>query len=236
VLAPDVIDLTEAPPDIDAPMVEAPPADATVEDTVLAPAAPPDIDAPPVIVPPEAPPELIPTTPARKRTAGVLAGAGLLTACVLVVWFVASGGDDTLPGDLGQPDEQITPTPEVSPSPQAGPRPEDRKEFEVLSAGLLLSGEEDISRRGIEIRREDAIRVAVDYANATDGIRLDALWRVNGKPYQRLTTVVSSKASRHVWGLPLPADGWPIGSHRIVLTANDSVAGSIDFAVRDTAL
>ena len=237
-----LIDVTTAPPDIDAPPIEAPPDEIVIIDAappappeappeVVEPEAPPEL-VPPELVPPEAPPERIPTTPARKRTAGVLAGAGLATFCVLVVWFVASSGEDPTPS---RPGEQISPSPapHQSPTPAVGP-PNQRKQFEVLDAGLLLSGENDIARQGIEIAPDTGIRIAVDYANATNGIVLDALWRIDGERYQRLTAIVSSRSSRHVWGLPLPSQGWPVGQHRIVLTADDSVAGAIDFTVRDT--
>ena len=242
--APPEVVLPEAPtevvlPEAPAPPKAPPPPDVVPPDVVPPDVEPPDVEppdvVPPDVVPPEAPPERVPTTPARKRTAGVLAGAGLVTVCVLVGWFVASSNDETDPRN--RPGQQVSPSPdpEVSPTPVTGPRADQRKEFAVLAAGLLLSGEDDIARKGIEIRPQAGIRIAVDYANATNGITLDALWRVEGEQYQRLTAVVSSKASRHVWGLPVPADGWPVGKHRIVLTADDSVAGAIDFTVRDTA-
>lgn len=177
--------------------------------------------------------------PARPRTAGVLAVAGVVTLSVLVVLFVASAGDDEQPA-IDQTEEQPSAggepegpgDGEAESEPPFGPDGQEREGFAVVDAGLLLSGEDEMTPSGTRIGRQETLRIAVDYENGSKGVQLDALWRVDEEVYQRLQAVVSAKASRHVWGVPVPEDGWPVGNHRIVITANDSVAGAIDFTVR----
>ena len=228
-----------APQDVAAP----PPAEAPTDDSE-APAG--DTDTLP-----EAPPEdleepgepdrddLVPVTPGRRRTAGLLAGAGIVTASVLVAVLIASGGaDDEAPAPdepaVARSEDRTEPT-DGGAEPTAdpfGPDAGERRGFAVTTAGLLLSGQDEVAPSGTVVGRREPLRIAVAYEKANRGVELRAVWRVRDRVFQRLETLVTARNSRHVWAVPVPQDGWPAGPHRIVITANDSVAGSIDFTVR----
>lgn len=237
-----IVDEGPAAPTESAPPLSEEPVDEQVVDLVPPPPAP--VEAPtPVQAPPEVPEEpaedLLPTTPARRRAAGLLAGAGIVTACVLVAVVIGSGGDEdpTTPPATEQPVVNGDPTERARPSQRAtddpfGPPNGERPGFSVTSAGLLLSGTEEVAPSGITVDPQEPLRIAVAYEKANRGVQLRALWRVDDKVFRRLEALVSSRSSRHVWGVPVPEDGWPQGAHRIVITADDSVAGSIDFTVQ----
>ena len=226
-----------APADTGAPPLPEAPAD----DTVTVPEAPP---APPVEEPGEpAEParDLVPAPPGRRRTAGLLAGAGIVTASVLIAVLVASGGSDdpdAPPDDDPAVDRTEAPT---EPAGNGGVQPTDdpfgpaageRRGFAVTTAGLLLSGEDEVAPSGTVVGRREPLRIAVAYEKANRGVELRALWRIGDRVFQRLETLVTARDSRHVWAVPVPENGWPPGAHRIVITADDNVAGAIDFTVR----
>ena len=193
----------------------------------------------------EAPPwdEVEPVPATRTRAAIVLAAAGIVTVVALVAVFAAA--QDTQPAP-----DPITEQPAVGPDPQppatapATPPPTEaatddpfgpvgqRTGFGVVNAGMLAPGETEIAPSGTTFGPQTPLRLAVDYENATDGVELVAVWRAGGEPYERLTTVVGGQASRHVWGLPVPPDGWPIGRHRITVTAQDGLVAAVDFRIR----
>ena len=192
-----------------------------------------------LVVPPstEAPPEpdtetLQPVTPARRRAQMALAVAGTVTACALVYVIVASGGVEELPlpGDDPGVTTNETAAPEPT-QPPVGPQASARKSFAVTEVGLLLSGDEVMAPLGTVVEPGEPLRIAVGYENATKGIELKALWRVGDETFQRLDAIVSARRSRHVWGIPVPSDGWPGGDHRIVITADDTVEAALEFTV-----
>ena len=216
--ADDADTLPEAPP-------EAPPADEPVEDEE----------------PGESEPDRVPVTPGRRRTAGLLAGAGVVTASVLVAVLIASGGQDDpdTPVLDDQPAVERSEDPTEPPDGGAeqtadpfGPDAGERRGFAVTTAGLLLSGRDEVAPSGTVVGRREPLRIAVAYEKANRGVELRALWRVGDDVFQRLETLVTARNSRHVWAVPVPEDGWPAGEHRIVITADNNVAGSIDFTVR----
>ena len=212
--------------------------------------APVDVDAPAVAVeidepdsellaPPRPAQRRVAASPAQKRTAGALAAAGILTVSLLVAVFVSADNQpetDVPTAQSGPPTTRPEPTTQPSPrseQPQQGPPGRAPRAFRVRSTGLLLAGEEEPTGTGAQIAPDELIRVAVDYEGATEGVELQAVWRVDEEVFDRLRAVVSSRASRHVWGVTPPPEGWPTGAHRIVLTAEDGVAGAIDFRVTD---
>lgn len=235
-----------APPPASAPP-KAPVAPAPPE----APEAPPEVEPDrhepaPQEAPPAAPPGRVPTTPARRRAATVLAGAGIVTMIILGSAMLASREPDPA-ADVAVSEEPVVtgsdapePTqPTTRPDPERtadsfGPPVEDRKGFAVVAAGLLLSDSDELAPSGTTIGPQDQLRVAVDYTGASKGVELNAVWRVGDRVFERLQTVVSSRASRHVWGLPVPAEGWPPGRHRIVVTTEEGLAASIDFTIRES--
>ena len=240
----------ERPAVEDADAVEAELADegALAVDTPVA--APEDAaDAPPVELEPAEPeveepagpevePDVVPTTPARRNAAAILAVAGVATAGALVAVLIASG-DDPAPAPEPQRSEQVAvgngetePPSEERSEKRFGPNRPNRKGFSVSTVGLLLAGSNEMAPSGTTIDPDEPLRIAVDYRNATKGVELDVVWRVDDTLFRRLSAVVSARDSRHVWGVPVPAKGWPKGSHRVVVTADDSVAGAIDFTVR----
>lgn len=232
--APVDVDVVTEPPAAAAEGVDATPVEA--EPLEAEPVEERTVEAEPVAPAPVEEPEE--EAPVRRGLIGVLVAGGLLTACVLVAVLVASGGEDPQPA-VDPPATPATTQPSSPPrspgeetEPPFGPDGGEPRGFTVVQAGLLLSGEDGMAPSATRIGPEEPLRVAVDYENGSKGVRLDALWRVNDEIYQRLHAVVSAKASRHVWGLPVPEDGWPPGRHRIVVTADDSVAAAIDFTVR----
>lgn len=232
----------EAPADV---AVAAPPGDATE-----APQAPPEVE-PPRVEPderehtlPATTPIPVPITPGGRRAAAVLAGAGVLTMVALGGVLLASREPATRPAVETSDEPVVRGTdaselaePTARPDPERtepfGPPSQGREGFAVVGAGLLLSGETELAPSGAIIGPQDQLRVAVDYENATNGVELNAVWRVGDRVLERLHTVVSSRASRHVWGLPVPAGGWPVGRHRIVITSKEGLAASIDFTIRE---
>ena len=251
--APDEIVLDDA--DVEITIVDQGPP-APVEDPAPPPLAPaadtetlPEAPAPPEpapIAPAEAPEEpaegLVPTTPGRRRAAGLLAGAGVVTASVLIGVLIVSGGDED-PGTAPDGEQPAVETSEeVSERPRDGgaqatddpfgPQTGERRGFAVTTAGLLLSGEETVAPSGTVVAPDEPLRIAVAYEKANRGVELKALWRIGDRVFQRLEALVTARSSRHVWGVPVPPDGWPVGAHRIVITADDNVAGAIDFRVR----
>ena len=244
----------QAPDDVD---VAAPPAEArAAAPPVDTPA--PATDAPDVLLVPDAPdeapvpdqtppPEQAPLTSGRKRVLAVLAGGGILTfaALVGVMLNMDNDGDVALNNEASE-DPAVTrteptdpPEPTTRPEPEPttdpfGPPTKNRKGFAVVAAGLLLSGEEELAPSGTTIGPQDPLRVAVDYANGAKGAELNAVWRAGGRVIERLHTMGASRASRHVWGLPVPPEGWPLGRHRIVVTTEEGLAGAIDFTVRES--
>lgn len=185
------------------------------------------------------------TTPARRQAATVLAGAGLVTLCVLVAVLIASGGSESPqaqappvatedPAVSTETEAPLRPEETETAPPQFGP-PQQTQDFTVVAAGLIIDDDEGIAPSGAVIAPDQLIRIAVEYRNATEGVELAAVWRIDGEEYQRLRAVVSGRSSRHVWGVPTPPEGWPPGRHRIVITADGSVVAAVDFNVQATA-
>lgn len=201
---------------------------------------------PPALLRPKPPPRQVPTTPARKRAAGVLAGVGILVAFGTVTALFAMGDQGRVPAPAGQQPAVDAPTPggdtgsdagggtETQP-PGFGPDTEDGGGFTIADAGLLRSGEDEFAPQGGDVAPDEPLRLAVDYRNAVEGVTINAVWRVDGKRYLRLSAVLSGSSSRHVWGLPVPPDGWPVGAHRVLITTEDGLAAAIDFHVRAQA-
>jgi hypothetical protein len=186
--------------------------------------------------------------PGRRRAGLALAGAGLVTFCVLVVVLIASGGQEapttggeqpavsTAPDAAGDedPGEQRT-APAAQPDGTEetfGPETPERDGFGVTAVGVVAPGTNELAASGERLGRRDPLRVAVDYDNATEGVTLEGIWRVDGEPHERFGAVVSGQSGRHVWGRPVPAEGWPPGHHRIVITADGAVVGAVDFRIR----
>ena len=186
---------------------------------------------------------LVATTPAKKRTAGAMVGVGFLAVCLLVAFFftpsMRQSAEPTSDPETENPavgGEEPTERPTSGRNgdgPSQGPPGRAPRDFRVVQIGLLLPGEDAPAASGAEVGPDDLIRIAVDYEGATEGVRLTAIWRVDEERFDRLRTLVSSKSSRHVWGVTPPEGGWPAGAHRIVLTADDGVAGAVDFTVTD---
>lgn len=180
----------------------------------------------------------VPTTPARQRTAGILAGLGLLTAFALVTVLFAMGGSPQPGPDPEQPAvDAPTSAPEdtdaAAPTDAPGFGPDDGggEGFTVADAGLLRSGEDTFAPSDVEVDPDEPLRLAVDYRNAVEGVPVTAVWRVDGEQYLRLRAVLAGSSSRHVWGLPVPPGGWPPGAHRIMITTDEGLAAAIDFRV-----
>ena len=239
----------EAPPAEAEPDAAAPPAEAEPEPDAAAPAAeelgPPsgeELIQRPALLRPEPPARRVPTTPARQRTAGILAGVGLLTLFALVTALFAMGDNRTAPPPQEEQPAVGDPAPERTPDgpggrgdeteePGFGPAGEDGGEFTIADAGLLRSGDDTLAPQGVEVDPTEPLRLAVDYRNAVEGVSVNAVWRVDGDPFLRLQAVLAASSSRHVWGLPVPPDGWPPGDHRVLITTEDGLAAAIDFTV-----
>lgn len=221
------------------------PAEAPVDEAPPVAAAP--VEAPPVEPRPtrprpaperpyRRPRERVPMSSARKTVAALLAGAGVLVTGVLLM-VVLSSNPSSDPPVANDPADEPAPQPSASadPSPSPGRSPFDPPArgggFEVTATGLLLPGGDELAPAGASLSPDDPIRIAVDYVNGSKGEELNAVWRVDDNVYERLRTVVSGRASRHVWGLPVPSDGWPTGRHRISVTTSEGLAGTIDFTI-----
>jgi hypothetical protein len=194
----------------------------------------------PALLRPEPQVRKVPTTPARRRTVAVLAGLGLLVVFALVTTLFAMGSQRTPSPQAEQPAiDQPTAgsTPDgAAPGTEApgfGPDGEGSSGFTVTDAGLLRSGEEEFAQPGGEVDADEPLRLAVDYRNAVEGVTVNAVWRVDGERYLRLRAVLAGSSSRHVWGLPVPPDGWPVGAHRVLITTDDGLAAAVDFHVRE---
>jgi hypothetical protein len=185
----------------------------------------------------------VPTTPGRRRTAGVLAGLGLLVLFALVTALFAMGDQRRAPQPQAeQPAVGEEPTtgpdegdPTETEAPGFGPVGENGGGFTVTDAGLLRSGEEELAPQDVEVAADEPLRIAVDYRNAVEGVTVNAVWRVEGEPFLRMRAVLAGSTSRHVWGLPVPPDGWPAGTHRVLITTEEGLAAAVDFRVSDDA-
>lgn len=246
---------TEAPtaeaPDTEAPAAgaETDVADVEVEEPAEADELPPtgeEFMQRPALLRPEPAKRQVPTTPARKRTAGVLAGVGLLVLFALVTALFAMGSQRRTPAPqaeqpaMGDQDDQSTPQTdpgddaETEP-PSFGPDGGNNGGFSVAGAGLLRSGGDEFAAPGAEVDPNEPLRLAVDYRNAVEGVPVSAVWRVDGEPFLRLRAVLAGTSSRHVWGLPVPPEGWPPGAHRVLITTEDGLAAAIHFRVSSDA-
>ena len=190
----------------------------------------------------------VPMTPGRRTAAGVLVGAGVITLSILVGVLAAPSdegerevAEQTEQPAIAEPSEEATQ--EAGPgrgnnrdedeSEGFGPPGRGRRAFAIVSAGLLLSGDDELAPSGTRVDRDEPLRIAVDYQNAQRGVSLAAIWRVDDDEdaFQRLRAIVSSRGSRHVWGVFPPEGGWPLGTHRVVITADQAVVAAVDFAV-----
>lgn len=169
-------------------------------------------------------PAMAPDEPARRRL--LLPTVIVLALALLAITIFANlrpGGSDEV-ADVTIPTEGAAPD-----APDAGaPAPEG---FAIDGVGMIRRGQFVPAGPGIVLTTTDRVRIAVKYSGATDGVVVAGRWNVEGKPFRELRVALSSRRSMHVFTAALPAGGWPVGLHHVVLTVGDTVVATVDFRV-----
>jgi len=210
-----------------APAVEAaPPAESGADTTQRVISFVDDALAEPYAEPePEPEPAVAPDEPARRRLLlpAVIVLALALLAITLFANLRPDGGSDEV-ADVTIPTKgAATGTPDAGP-----PAPEG---FAIDGVGMIRRGQFVPAGPGIVLTTTDRVRIAVKYSGATDGVVVAGRWNVEGKPFRELRVALSSRRSMHVFTAALPAGGWPVGLHHVVLTVGDTVVATVDFRV-----
>jgi hypothetical protein len=113
--------------------------------------------------------------------------------------------------------------PAEDPAPDAG--------FSVTAVGVLPAGQRTAQPTGAAIAPADALRVAVRYSGAAEGVSLTAAPELPGEQAEALTVVLSSQRSNHTFLWPAPPEGWAPGRHTIPLLADGELVAVVDVTV-----
>ncbi len=81
----------------------------------------------------------------------------------------------------------------------------------------------------------DLVSFEITHEGASDGDEVQALWTVDGQPFDTEDVGLLANASTARFGRPIPDEGWPIGTHvlDLVLPGSEEVLGTISFIVAE---
>lgn len=183
--------------------------------------------------------------PARRGSLLPLVVGGLILAMAVVVLMLVFArtqvDDGALPEPGGSPPTQQETEPGVvtataeQPTPANGEtqaQPPAEGGFVVSGAGLLIGTASTPAQSGATIGATEPVVLAVDYRGGAEGVVLAGEWTVDGEPFRTFPAVtVGGADNRHIYDSVVPADGWPTGVHRVVLTGDAEIVGAVDWVV-----
>jgi hypothetical protein len=238
-----------------AEVAPAPDAPAAAErETEVAPAPIRITTAPPV---PERTTEEIEAERARERANRVWLWVAVVTVLTIVFFIVPLAGfrlsdqpreTASPPSPTPEPEEPADPGPDPGPEtdPEPAPEPADEPEgpdpadapgleddedtFRIVRTGVVTPGN-DTPASGVNVDAQEPLRIVVEYLGAVEGVPLVARWTVDGEPFEELEVVLTSRQGSHGFSAPRPPDGWPEGTHQVLLVTDGAIVAAVDFSV-----
>lgn len=175
-----------------------------------------------------------PVRPPRRRVWGVLA----MLAIAGAIAIVASQGASLLPDNTPEEQESAAASPAADAAPTASlpptaPTPTGPVDpvsgLELVAAGLQI--DDALVTDNPAIDAFDPLRIQLDYRGIITPAVVQVVWAVDGQPFRELMVELSARRETHLFGAPVPDDGWPPGQHVLALSANASPLGEVDFVV-----
>jgi hypothetical protein len=125
---------------------------------------------------------------------------------------------------------------ETEPEPE-GPDPadapgleEDEDAFRIVRTGVVTPGN-DTPASGVNVDAQEPLRIVVEYLGAVEGVPLVARWTVDGEPFEEFEVVLTSRRGSHGFSAPRPPEGWPEGTHQVLLVTDGAIVAAVDFSV-----